>query len=350
MGNKTSPLITVLMSVHNNEKTVGRAINSILNQSFGNFEFLIINDASTDNTSEVIKSYNDDRINIVNNKKNLGLTRSLNKGLRKARGKYLARIDADDISLTSRLKKQVNFMVKNPEFTLLGTSFNIINNKNQIVKEVKFNTTPEKLYYDLIFQNMFAHSSVIFKLDEALKVGGYNETYKYSQDYDLWHKLANIGKAWVLSDILTLWHDDPDNISGRKAKEQKLASVNIFKKNLKELGVREDIIRNASYLHNFYGNEFICIPGEKIHTTFKALLSINNEIVLKAPAFYRKNILEDMAYQSVIDLLTRIYKDTNNKLKVTSFLARNLFNLKLDMKVLQKIANFIKEKIVKRKE
>ena len=347
---KSLPLVTVLMSVHNNEKVVDRAVRSILDQSYTDFEFLIINDASTDNTPGILRSYQDERLRIINNEKNLGLTRSLNLGLEEAKGKYIARIDADDFSFPDRLEKQVDFLRRNPEFILLGTSFNIVDSNNQTVKELIFDTSPEKLYYDLFFQNMIAHSSAIFKLSEVLKTGGYDEDYIYAQDYALWLKLADRGKIWVLPEVLTLWCDDPENISTIKNKEQRSASETIFKKSLAGLKVESSIIIDSAYLHNFYDEEFVNIARGKIFPIFKTLLLINKKIISNTPDFYSRNIIAEAAYQNVADLLTIIFKGTDNKSKVISFLARNIFNLRLIIKMLEKVLNFSKKRVLEGKK
>lgn len=342
MNYKSPPFITVLMSVYNNEKTVGNAINSIINQSFQDFEFLIVNDGSSDNTRGVIQSFRDNRIKILDNRFNMGLTGSLNRGLEEAKGRYIARIDADDISLSNRLEKQVLFLSKNPEFILLGTSFNITDKKHRVIKEVKFNINPEKIYYDITFQNLFAHSSVIFRLSDAFALGGYDRRFEFSQDYDLWYKFTRRGRTWILPDILTLWCDESGNISNKEGEEQRWIYGRIFTDNLKKLGINEETIKYAFFLHNFNDSSFLDCPGEEIHNVFKALLRINKKLIDNAPDFYDKSILEDICYQNVIDLLTRIYKNTDNKSKVISFLLKNILNLKLDRKFLLKILNFVK--------
>ena len=108
----TQPKISVLMPVYNCEKFLKKAIDSILNQTFDNFEYIIINDGSTDNTLNIIKSYKDKRIKIINNSKNLGISRSLNKGIRQAKGEYIARHDSDDISDLNRFKLQLEYLGK----------------------------------------------------------------------------------------------------------------------------------------------------------------------------------------------------------------------------------------------
>ena len=115
-----NPKVTVLMPVYNCEKYLRESIESILNQTFKDFEFLIINDGSSDKSAEIVESYNDNRINFVQNEKNIGLAASLNRGLDIAKGEYIARMDADDISLPERLEKQVRFMETNPQIGICG--------------------------------------------------------------------------------------------------------------------------------------------------------------------------------------------------------------------------------------
>jgi hypothetical protein len=155
--------------------------------------------------------------------------------------------------------------------------------------------------------------------------------------------------ARILPEILTLWCDEPGNISNKEKKEQQRIYRKIFIDNLKRLGVDEGTIKYAFYLHNFNDSSFLNCPEEKIHNVFKALLCINKKLIDKAPTFYNKSVLGDIIYQNVVDLLVRIYKNTDNKSKVVSFLVKNILNLKLDKKILQKIVNFIKRKIIKGK-
>src|SRR6185295_3491651 len=123
----TPPQVSVLMSVYNGEKYLKEAMESILNQSFPDFEFLIFNDSSTDSGREIILSFNDPRIVLVDNEKNIGLTKSLNKGLSLAKGKYIARMDADDISDAGRLNEQVNYMEKNSDVAVCGSWVQFLN-------------------------------------------------------------------------------------------------------------------------------------------------------------------------------------------------------------------------------
>lgn len=171
---QVNPCISVVMSVYNGEKTVANAIESILNQSYSNFEFVIVDDASVDNTREILTSYKDPRIKILTNDVNLGLTKSLNFGIKSSIGEIIARMDADDFSSPDRLSTQVSIMQKG--FDICSTRA-IIENTNR--------PRASWLYWkvQLIFSNPFIHGSLMFTREIYDKIGGYDEDYKYAQDY-----------------------------------------------------------------------------------------------------------------------------------------------------------------------
>ena len=186
---RDNPKISVIMSVYNGEKYLREAIESILNQTFTDFEFIIVNDGSTDNSLEIIKSYNDERIKIINNEKNIGLTKSLNKALAQARGEYIARQDADDISLPSRFEEQIKYLEEHPDVVLLGTSsYNIDESGKIIGKKIAL---AKPTMGNLFKENQFIHGSVMFKKEVVDELGYYNELFNYSQDYELWLRIAN---------------------------------------------------------------------------------------------------------------------------------------------------------------
>ena len=182
------PKISVIMSVYKGDKYLKEAIESILNQTFTDFEFIIVNDGSTDNSLEIIQSYDDERIKIINNEKNIGLTKSLNKALKQAKGEYIARQDADDVSLPNRFEEQVKYFEEHPEVVLLGTSVYLIGENEKIVGKRIVLTKPSIKY--LFKENQFNHGSVMFKKEIVNQLGGYNELIRYSQDYELWLRIA----------------------------------------------------------------------------------------------------------------------------------------------------------------
>lgn len=209
------PKITVLMPVYNGEKFLREAIDSILNQTFTDFEFLIIDDASTDKTKQIINGFHDSRIIIINNKVNIGLTKSLNKGLRIAKGKYIARMDADDISLPKRFEKQVEFMDKNTNVSLLGSSWDVID-------ETGWKLNANKAFNGREVVHFMCHGSVIIRKSCLLKVGFYRELFKYAQDYDLWLRLNDISMIANLEEPLYQLRLHQDSISFKRKQEQYL--------------------------------------------------------------------------------------------------------------------------------
>ena len=197
MNNK--PSISVIMGVHNGAKYLRGAIDSILNQAFADFEFLIVNDASTDESTSILSSYADQRIKIINNSENLGLTKSLNKGLAIAQGEYIARMDADDISLPERFEVQKKFLDESPKIAVVGSATIIIDDNNKESGSKTPVTDPDLLKFYVQLKNQLTHSSVMFRKNVILEIGGYDESVKYAQDYDLWSRLLH--KKIMLSNI-----------------------------------------------------------------------------------------------------------------------------------------------------
>jgi glycosyltransferase involved in cell wall biosynthesis len=182
------PEISVLMPVYNGDKYLKESIDSILSQTFTNFELIIVNDGSKDNSLEILKSYSDPRIIIIDNKVNKGLIESLNIGLSKCRGKYTARMDQDDISLPDRLQIQFDFMEKNKEIDLVGGWTECINKNGDYIKTSRSPENPWIIRYELIFNNVMFHSSIFFKTDIVIKNGGYDKKATHSEDYDMYSR------------------------------------------------------------------------------------------------------------------------------------------------------------------
>ncbi len=217
-----TPKISVVMSVYNSEKFLDAAIKSILEQSFKNFEFIIINDGSTDNSSEIIKKYieNDKKIVLINNKKNLGRAKSRNEGLKIARGKYVAILDSDDIALPERLGEQYNFLGKNREFFLVGSSAYNIDEQGGILTTHKSISNPSKVVNKLARRNCIYHSSVMYKNSKKYF---YREKFPYSQDYDFYLRLLSDNKKLTnLKKPLIKYRINPEAISFSQRTKQKL--------------------------------------------------------------------------------------------------------------------------------
>ena len=209
------------MSVYNGAKFLAEAIDSILAQTFTDFEFIIINDASSDDSLQVINSYKDARIIVVQNTKNLGLTKSLNIGIAKAKGKYIARMDSDDISLPKRLEKQFGFMEEHLEFAFCGTRAKTINDVGKEISFFKPPTDSSKILALLLFKNCFFHSSLIIRTEKLSQVSGYNQNYKYAQDYRLYLELfKNKCYGTNLKEQLLVYRVLNSNISHKNSDKQ----------------------------------------------------------------------------------------------------------------------------------
>lgn len=216
---KNNPKITVLMSVYNAENVVHQSIESILNQSFKDFEFIIINDGSTDQTLNILRAYasKDEHIKIID-QDNTGLTKALNVGIKHARGVYIARQDADDISYPNRLAVQSDFLDNNSEILLLGS------NCDQLYLDGSkrlwgFNTQDE-LSVITFRQTPFAHSTVMMRTESVRELSGYDETYQTSQDMELWMRFAKKGAIAMLENPLIQINASDSSISAKRRKRQ----------------------------------------------------------------------------------------------------------------------------------
>jgi glycosyltransferase involved in cell wall biosynthesis len=230
-----NPKVTVIIPVYNGEKYLSYAVESILNQTFNDFELLIINDGSTDHSLEIIQSYRDQRIRIVDNKENLGLVRTRNKGLSEARGQYIAFLDCDDIANPNRLKEQVDFLDKHIGFGMVGSWVEVINEQNCLTGEKwKHEIDSDKISSILLFENCFTQSSIMLKkaiLFQTL----YEESYPVAEDYDLWVRLISITKASNIPNFLVQYR-------------RYFASTSQVKKVLMETCVRKIILSELQSL------------------------------------------------------------------------------------------------------
>jgi glycosyltransferase involved in cell wall biosynthesis len=185
-GKPTNPMVTVLMSVYNGADYLGEAMNSILDQTFTDFEFLIIDDGSTNSTRDIIREYQDPRINLVENKTNIGLPASLNKGISLSNGSYIARQDADDVSYPTRLEEQVAFAEKSPDCALIGCSWDLIDTDGSSFGQMTTSCDHDEIMKGLMPNKIkLPHGSYLERKKALEMIGGYDERFFYTQDYDL---------------------------------------------------------------------------------------------------------------------------------------------------------------------
>lgn len=222
------PKVTVLMPVYNGATYLREAIDSILAQTYMDFELLIVNDGSTDTSNEIIAAYSDPRIKCIENIKNLGLVASLNKGLKSAQGEYIARMDQDDISLPERLKKQFDFMIANPNIGVLGTGFKHINNKG-VIRDLPSNilTDHDFIKWSLHFYSPLVHPTVMMNKKIIRGIGGYSPLCVHAEDYDLWIRASKVTRISNLEEKLLLLRKHDGNYTKTYLEEHKQVAINI---------------------------------------------------------------------------------------------------------------------------
>ena len=207
-----SPTISVILSVYNQEKYIESAIQSILNQTFKDFELIIINDASTDKTANVLRSYKDPRVKRFNNKKQLGLAKSLNKAISLSRGKFIARMDADDIAHPMRFKKQIEFLRKNPKVALCGTAVNLIDLYSTQIGTKAYPSTHNQLKQVIMRFNPIIHPTIMLRRS-CLSTQAYDPSLNGAEDYDLYLRVSQTHQLVNLKEKLLDYRINPRGIS-----------------------------------------------------------------------------------------------------------------------------------------
>jgi len=230
-----APVITVLMPVFNGGRFIGEAIESILGQTFTDFELLVINDGSTDDSLAVIGEYaaRDRRIRVVS-RENRGLVATLNEGLGLARGAYLARMDCDDISLPARLRRQYDFMRAHPQYILCGSNSFIVNRSGRLVKKWGVPIQgPDDFRRFCCFSTPFVHSSAFLDLGRLRAEGfQYDARYSCAEDFALWGRISRRHACTVLDDYLVAWRDHREGVCRRRRDRQVLDIAAVVEKNI----------------------------------------------------------------------------------------------------------------------
>ncbi|MDI6034175.1 glycosyltransferase family 2 protein [Flavobacterium sp. LB2P84] len=332
---KNIPKITVLMPVYNCELYIREAVDSILNQSYADFELLIIDDASSDETVSIIKKYTDDRIHLIQKKSNQGLIDSLNLGLQVAKGKYIARMDGDDISLPDRFTKQVAFLDNNDEIVVCGSIFKILGS-NELIKVPEFHND---IALVLLRNNCIAHPSVMLRAETIHKNKiVYDGSKIAAEDYAMWGKLVNYGKLHNLQECLLEYRIHDKQVS------------NEFQELQKKMGQRIRIEINLSNLSYFFNEEErdlitkICINSMNYSfTEVKLVLKLQ-----KALLFANQNgVYEPVGFQKYLDsfddaVVNHYFKIARkNPLKFIEYLIIKK-QLRNNLRIKQELKYFIK--------
>lgn len=217
-----NPKVSVLMSVYNGTQYLREAMDSILAQTFADFEFLIVDDCSTDNSPAILKEYadKDSRVRVITNEFNLGLTKNLNKMISESRGEYLARFDCDDVSLPDRFKDQVAYLNEHAQCGMVSLWADVIDGQGQYVRTIKYPTTNSELQKALIRYNPFFHPGLMMRKSAVLDVGPYDATWRFAQDYELYFRIAKKYELGNVPRVLLKYRETGGSITGSKNKQQ----------------------------------------------------------------------------------------------------------------------------------
>lgn len=211
-GNAGMPTVSVVMAVCNAEPWLVEAVDSVLGQTFGDFELIAIDDGSVDATPDILKSYRDPRLRVLTQRQS-GQTPALNHGLRVARGTLIARMDGDDVCLPERFARQVAFLKMHQEVGLLGTACREISARGAVLRTITPPSDDRALRRILIRLNPFTHSSMMFRRSVLQESGGYDERFIVAQDYDLWLRMSGLTKLASLDEPLVLRRLAPGQLS-----------------------------------------------------------------------------------------------------------------------------------------
>jgi len=307
------PAISVIMPVYNAADHLKEAIESILDQTFTDFEFLIFNDGSSDHSRDIVISYADNRIRFFDDPINRGYTTQLNKGLAIASGKYIARMDADDIALPTRFAQQYYFMEANPEITVCGTFFQFIGMEDRFRN---FNwvseTDPDRIKINLLFDCAICHPTVIIR-NEHLRSSEikYKVALEPSEDYEMWITLSKVFKLTNLPDCLLQYRISGNQVSGKSNELQRSNKFKLIEEQLQLLNIAPTPAELRIHDQMFYSNIILSYDYmPKVKQWTNKLLAANNDcqvyhqikfseylhklIALNATAFHQKRKQSDL--------------------------------------------------------
>jgi glycosyltransferase involved in cell wall biosynthesis len=287
----TTPKITVILPVYNCELYVQTAVQSILNQTFIDFELLIIDDASTDATVSILKKMDDSRIQLIEKPVNSGYTNSLNYGLKLAKGEYIARMDGDDISYPERFAKQIAYLETHPEVVVCGTTYKIVDNDKRITLPIH----TEAIKIELLWGNCISHPSVMMRksvLDQY--VIQYDSTKEPAEDYHLWIELLHYGELYNLPNLLLEYRVYGNQVSRKRAEEQKKSDIAAKFKMLEYLNLAWNPLEREFLERQFGKTERITFKDFEVFKQIQHKLAKANQVI----AFFEPQLF----HQYLIDL------------------------------------------------
>ena len=321
-----SPILSVLMPVFNSEQFVAEAIESILNQTFKDFEFLILDDASTDRSFEIIKDFEnkDSRIKVYQNEKNLGVVESRNKLINLSKGKYIAWLDSDDIALPNRFEKQIKFLEDHPEIGMTGAYPIIIDENGKKIRKWWFETDPQKLKIELFFHSPFLSSSIVIR-KSALPQNYYDSRFPVAEDFDLYSKIAEGFDIANIPEFLVKYRINSKGLSKSNTEKMERLSLLVIKEHAERLGI--DLDENAI--------KDLRKAKRALKIAFEEITDIENSLILLKKMLLANNRFDKTAVTEIIQKywFETCRKSTHNGLKILKIFVKSpLFCKKLSLK------------------
>lgn len=333
------PIISVIMAVYNDEKYLREAVESILNQTYGNFEFIIFDDASTDNSANILKKFamQDKRVRLIINEKNKGLTKNLNVGLRLAKGDYIARMDGDDISLTERFEKQLKYFSNHKDIVMCGTWTYSIDENGKTKSISKYPTGEREFFWSSVFRPSVAHPSVMIKREILSSHGlSYNENYRTAQDYDLWSRLQEFGAAGVLTSPELKYRSHTNNVSTLRKNEQRKNASDICLTNIKRHFFDFYETHGTAQIKQLTDFLFLSEKMNKnqLSKSIKLILLLQNTYISKAkPTTKEKSSIKKLTIRWIIQgILNKQETNFSTKLYATILLTPYFVPIILELK------------------
>lgn len=332
MKNEIQPIISVLMPVYNCALYLAEAIESILNQTFTDFELIVLDDGSTDDSAKIAKNYSDSRIIYHCNEKNLGLANNLNVGLRMAKGKYIARMDGDDVSLPDRFRTQVDFLEQNKEIDLCSCGLMMFGTEDQVwIRE----TNPEQVKITMMFYSPILHATSVWRKESFEKNNlRYNQDAFPAEDYDLWSRAVFKCRLVNIQEVLYLYRihgiqvtKTDDRVTQRDLQIQ----VNYLKKALPSLSEQNIEL----FLHKFVRRAEINLENiRSLKPIYKAVISANQR-----DNFFDEQLLSTYLSKSYQNLLLQLLYQNANLFKglISNFSLLSEFNTKFKAKFILNI-------------
>src|SRR5215469_11490611 len=228
------PRVSVVIGAYNGERFLRPAIESILNQTFRDFELIVIDDCSTDNSPQILREFTDERMRLIRNERNLGIAGTTNKGIAAARGEYIALQDHDDLSWPTRFECQVAFLDSHPQAGMVGSSCNVIDEEGKLVPHWPVEYENIHLRWAILWRCPFFHTSVVLRRSSIQEVGGYSSDpqYRFSEDYEFMSRVAVRYAVANLPQLLACWRVHIASASHSYVKQQAAAMSAISQRNI----------------------------------------------------------------------------------------------------------------------